>query len=159
MRHAIATIAAVLAVLLVVPLIGSAAAAQDDLLADHPAVGTWLLDDGGVAVIHADGTYSASDLDGGVVFGAWAPIGPREVAITYPAPMEAAIRGGRVIVRATARLAGGGMRTDVIATIETLLPDGGSTGELGPIETSGTRLLAEAPGEPVGPYPPLPETE
>jgi hypothetical protein len=161
MRRSIPIIIALAASLVAASLVAPGIAAQDDLLAGHPAVGTWVMDDGGVALIHADGTFSSTGADGGVVFGAWTPTGKREVAITFTflAPAEAGVPGGHATARATARLSTGGTTIDVVATIEVPTPDGGTTGQLGPIESRGTRLIPEPPGEPVGPWPSAPPSE
>ena len=138
--------------LLLLTTIWSVAAAQE--AEDHAAVGTWLMDDGGIAVIHAGGTFSAIDPDGGIAFGAWTPIDDGTVALTFTfqAPPEAG--GGPATARAAVDVSDDGMSSMVSATIEVATPDGGSSGQMGPIEIGGTRLIAEAPGEPVGPFPP-----
>lgn len=156
MQRTLSTIAVLAGLLLAASIAAPGVVAQNDLTSDHPLVGAWVMDDGGVALIHADGTYSAADSAGGVAFGVWTPTGPREAAITFtfPATAEAGVPGVHATARANARLSGGGAAIDVVATIELPTSDGGTTGQLGPIESHGTRLIAEPPDEPVAPFSP-----
>ncbi len=132
--------------------LASVALAQD--AGDHPAVGAWALEDGGVAIVGADGSFIASNPDGSAGLGVWEPAGDDSVNITFfvETPVEEGGAAVNVLVRSTATVSADGDSTTVVSTVELPTPDGGTTGQLGPIELTGTRMSVEAPGEPIGPF-------
>lgn len=163
LRRAISIITILAASLLAIALAAPGVIAEDESgsMAEHPAVGAWLMDDSGTALLHADGTFSSFNPSGEPVFGVWAPGDDGTVNITFAIPntAEDGTFVGRTIVRVDSTLSDDGMTTMVSATVELPTTDGGTTGQLGPILLTGTKLAVEAPGEPVGPYPPDMPTE
>jgi len=136
----------------------SGTAAQDATsaaaLAEHPLVGTWILDTDattagdatGVITVSADGTFHEVDPDGATGLGTWRPTGERTAVVNILTPGDS---GGNLI-RATAEVAADGGSFTASYTIEVFGPDDARTGEFGPGQAAGIRLEAEAPGAPVG---------
>jgi hypothetical protein len=126
----------------------------------HSLVGAWLLDSDpapdnvlSLSVFHADGTYTEFDPeDGSAGAGAWVSTGDNTAILTIVF-LEAADDGsaaGQATVRATIEVAADGQSFTASYTLEFIDPDGTSTGEYGPVDATATRIVAEAPGEPVG---------
>lgn len=154
MRRIPFTLAALVAMTLA---LAPAASAQEGMsaTADHPVVGAWIMEDGGTAVFHGDGTFLGIDPEGGVAAGVWAPTGERSVDLTFRiGPSVDGTPAGLVTARTAVEVSEDGMTSMIDATIEMPTPDGGTTGQLGPIEFTGARVVVEPQGEPVGPFPP-----
>lgn len=160
MRPSITALAVcVLALVAVAP----AVVAQDEPMAAHPMVGTWLIEP---TEAEPPDLFTAS-ADGIVVdgspeatgYGAWAATGDRTANVTFLSPMLDPEVGflGFVTIRAGVELAQDGQSFSGTWTAEFPaaaaeamgLPDG----ELGPSDVSGVRIVVEPMGEVVGPMP------
>jgi hypothetical protein len=131
--------------------------------APHPVVGSWLLDSDqddpdnapSLSVFHADGAYTEHDPgDGSTGAGVWAATGASTAILTIVF-VEAADDGsaaGQATVRAEVAVADDGQSFVASYTLEFTDPDGASTGQYGPGTATATRIVAEAPGEPVGTF-------
>jgi hypothetical protein len=152
------------AALLVVPLREATAAQATPTMATSPLVGAWELqtqagnpsNPPSVAVFHPDGTYYESDADGSDGAGTWQMTGPNTAILTiiFHGTDEKGNYVAQIKVRATVTLDASGNSFTAPYTLEFTSPDGKSTGQLGPVTATGTRIMAEAPGTPVGPVPP-----
>lgn len=152
------------AALIVAPLPGATAAQATPTTTSSPLVGAWELQTQtgnpshppSVAVFHPDGTYYESDADGSDGAGAWQMTGPTTAILTivFHGTDEKGGYVARIVVRATVTLDASGNSFTAPYTIEFITPDGKSTGQLGPVTATATRIMAEAPGTPVGPLPP-----
>ena len=128
--------------------------AQESDLADHPIVGSWLLDADSedpanppsLVIFSSDGTFIESDSDGSVGIGAWESTGENTGILTLRFVDE----GGMGIIRASFVVAEDGNTLTAEYTIEFVDPEGESAGEYGPATATATRAEVEAPGEPVG---------
>jgi hypothetical protein len=162
MRRGLLTLGA--STLLLAALMGPGALAQDasSTTADHPLVGTWLVDTNAAddanppstVVFHSDGTYLEIDVDG-VAGGVWEATGPQTAALTFG--FRGRDENGAVIgstIRADVEVAADGQSLTATYTIDFLGPDGTATGELGPGMATGTRVTVEPMGSPVGPLQP-----
>jgi len=162
MRRLFSTI--VLVALLLIALAAGAAGQERDRYGalGHPLVGTWVVDvdtaiaedPPGLLTISLDGTLRLTSCCDAPAAGAWRPTTRRTADATVLLPYgdeEGFI--GFTIARADVVLSIDGLT--FTATYTTEIPDreGGSTGQLGPITASGTRLLVEVIGVPVGPPP------
>ena len=126
----------------------------------HPIVGSWMLDSDpapdnvlSLSVFHADGTYTEFDPeDGSTGAGAWASTGDNTAILTivFLDADDDGSAAGQATVRATIEVAADGQTFTASYTLEFTDPNGTSTGEFGPADATGTRIVAEAPGEPVG---------
>lgn len=126
--------------------------------AKSPVVGAWLLDVDGdpstpptQAVFHADGTYLQTDA-GGVGVGSWAATGPSTGALTFTV-YDVEETGGfsSATVRATLEASADGQRVSGTFTLEQISGDGTSTGQMGPLTATGTRIPVEPMGSPAVP--------
>lgn len=122
-------------------------------LTEHPLVGTWTLAIEGeeypstLDVFSADGTYvEASSIDG-FGAGAWEATGENTANLTF----RVIHVDGTAVIRATLEVAPDGQSLTATYTVETIAPDGTSSGELGPGTAEGTKVTVEPPGTPVGP--------
>jgi hypothetical protein len=132
-------------------------AAQDTEVADHPLLGTWELradvGDGDTScasqvVFTDEGAYIDVDCDGVVVIGTWEPTGDTTANMSFSASDG---EGGSYTVRASVEVAADGQSFTAPFTFElTDVESGEGTGQYGPGMATGTRLVAEAPGTPVG---------
>jgi hypothetical protein len=122
----------------------------------HPIVGTWNTEtssgDPGDVVFSADGSVVSVDSDGASL-GVWEPTGPSTVALMFsgliPAE-EAGSGGGRFTIRATLEVAADGQSFSGDYTVEVTGVEGMPTGEYGPDSVTGTRVVVEPMGTPVG---------
>lgn len=140
---------------------GAFVAAQDATPADdgvHPIVGSWSLsaesaeEPPSLATFHQDGTAIEIIPGGGTGIGAWMATGPSSAAVTLRYH-EVGPEGfaGVFILRASIEVAADGSTFMATITGEFVLPDGTASGQYGPAAVSAERVVAEAPGEPVGP--------
>jgi hypothetical protein len=126
----------------------------------HPLVGTWVVDldttttedPPGLLTINADGTLRLTSCCDAPSAGAWRPTTRRTADATVLLPFfdeEGFI--GFSTARADVVLSIDGLTFTATYTQE--IPDrqGGTTGQLGPATATGSRLIVEAIGEPVGP--------
>lgn len=153
MRRSSKIASVVAAIPFVVGGLASATLAQDDTVwptADSPIVGAWLIDVGNdagtaptTAVFHADGTYLQTD-SGGVGVGSWEATGPNTGALTFTV-YDAEDAGGfsSATVRATAKTSEDGASLTGTFTLEQISVDGTSTGQMGPLTATGTRIEIE----------------
>jgi hypothetical protein len=128
----------------------------------HLLVGAWVvdtntadaLDPPGLLTIGGDGTLRLTDCCNAPAAGAWVPSSTRTADATLLAPWfdDDGFVGFNTI-RADVVIAADGEALTATYTMD--IPDraGGSSGQLGPVTASGTRLQVEALGEPVGPLP------
>lgn len=152
------------AALIIAPSQRAGAAQATPTTATSPLVGAWELQTEtgnpshppSVAVFHPDGTYYESDADGSDGAGAWQMTGPNTAILTivFHGTDEKGNYVAQIKVRASITLDASGNSFTAPYTIEFSAPDGKSTGQLGPVTATATRIMAEAPGTPVGPLPP-----
>ena len=152
------------AALLAVPQQRTIAAQATPVTAGAPLVGAWELQTQAgnpshppsVAVFNADGTYYESDADGSDGAGTWQMTGPNTAILTIVVhgTDEKGNYIAQIKVRASITLDASGNSFTAPYTIEFTTPDGKSTGQLGPETATATRIMAEAPGTPVGTLPP-----
>ena len=152
--HRTARISSILALLLISVVAAPVTLAQDadaTPSAGHPLVGTWLVDTNAEdsndpparVVLGTDGSLVQVQL-GRVAVGAWEPTGERTGALTVAA--EVADDDGAVtifIVRASLEASEDGQGWTAEATSEFIGPDGVSSGQLGPIPATATRVAVE----------------
>ena len=152
--HRSVRISSILALLFVFVVAAPATMAQDTDATStygHPLVGTWLVDTNADdsndpparVVLGADGSLLQVQLDR-VALGAWEPTGDQTGALTVAA--EVADADGAVniyIVRASLEASEDGQSWTAQATSEFIGPDGVSSGQLGPIPATATRITVE----------------
>jgi hypothetical protein len=129
-----------------------------DATADHPLVGTWLVDTDPAEptntrdtfLFTADGGYAQTDAAGGTTLGAWETTGATTATLTIVAAAgdDEGNNVGTVTIRATITVSPDGTTFTADYTIELIDPDGTSRGEAGPGQALGERLTVEAPGTP-----------
>jgi hypothetical protein len=146
--------------LLVAGGLTSAVVAKDakPSMAKSPVVGAWLLDvDGDLstpptqAVFHADGTYLQTDA-GGVGVGSWLATGPSTGALTFSVyDLEETGGFSSATVRAILEASADGQSISGTFTLEQISGDGSSTGQMGPLTATGTRIPVEPMGSPAEP--------
>ncbi|MBA3337922.1 MAG: hypothetical protein H0T49_10205 [Chloroflexia bacterium] len=140
---------------------GNATAAQDTATRDSPLVGTWLLDTNAddpdnapdVARFSADGGYVQVDATGFPSLGVWEATGDGTGTLTIVSTgqNEEGEFEGTFIVRAAIEVDASGDAFTAQYTGEFVGPDGTSDGQYGPATATGTRIVPEAMGTPVGP--------
>ena len=136
---------------------GPLATAQDTDLADHPLVGSWIVDTDTenpenlleLATIFADGVALLSSADGTTGHGAWEPTGDDTANLTFLLVFE---DGARLTIRASVEMAADGQSFTSPYTNEFFDPAGQSSGEIGPGTAEGTRVEVEGPGTPVASF-------
>jgi hypothetical protein len=142
--------------------------AQDAEMAGHPLVGTWLLDTDAddptnppsLASIGADGIYTEVDADGSVGMGSWQSTGPNTAELTFHGlGAEEGEFFGMITVRAEIEVAADGQSLTATYTLELTGPDGTGTGQYGPGNVTGTKVVVEPMGTPLGPFEALFEEE
>jgi hypothetical protein len=143
-------------VLLSVSVIASGAFAASEGTPEHPVIGTWAAvpPASGFVLFGADGSVVGMDPNGGTVFGNWQSTGDRTADFTVrglATPGQPS--SGILTARASIEVAEDGTTATVTATVESSTPDGGTTGQLGPISAELTRLTVEPMGSPVAPLP------
>jgi hypothetical protein len=132
----------------------------------HPIVGTWNTDSAvrnrspwetlsgpGDVVFSADGTLVSLDSED-VSLGVWEPTGPSTVALMFSGLIpveELGIAGARITIRATHEVAPDGQSFSGDYTAELSGSEAMPTGEYGPDSVTGTRVVVEPMGTPVGP--------
>ena len=161
MRRLSATSSILAVSLLAIGGLASATVAKDakTTTAESPMVGAWLLDVGNddgsaptTVIFHADGTYLQTD-GGGVGVGSWEATGPDSGTLTFSVndPEET---GGfsSATVRAIVETSEDGESLTGTFTLEQISGDGTSTGQMGPMTATGTRIAVEemAPVAPMG---------
>jgi hypothetical protein len=167
MRRLISTLAVLAALALAMSAPGGGVLAQDETAAEHPIVGTWLVDPtledamepDQFAVFLPGGALIVLDSEGGGA-GAWQATGERSVEATFRSHGNDPERGflGFVTVRATIEVTEDGESLSGTYTLE--FPSrlgeafGLPAGELGPADVIGQRVAVEPMGEPVAPIPP-----
>ena len=126
--------------------------------AENAVVGTWVLDTNvndpsnppADATFHADGTYIQADLNG-IGVGAWESTGPDSGTLTF---VEHAVledgTAASVTVRGTFEVAADGQSLTAAYTAEFSIGEV-QTGQQGPGAATGTRVVVEPMGSPVGP--------
>ena len=122
---------------------------SDGATAVNPIVGTWLITDVGdpedvpfTGAFLSDGIYVEVDT-GDVSIGVWEATGPDTVAMSYTATDEE----GSITVRASITVDGDNFSADY--TVE-FVGEGAPSGEYGPGQVTGTRVVVEPMGTPVG---------
>jgi hypothetical protein len=155
----------VVVVLLVAVLgtMGRSTTAQEDTMAEHPFVGSWLVVDPTITdpaenvpslgVVAADGTYLESHPDVGVGVGAWVPTGEHtaDLTIVFRATDEAGKFEGLVTGKGTIEVNEAGTAWDGTYSVEAVGPDGtvlfsvqgqshGTRIEVGPMMPLGTPM-------------------
>jgi hypothetical protein len=124
----------------------------------HPIVGTWNTEtssgDPGDVMFSADGTLVSVDTED-VSLGVWEATGPSTVNLMFSGliPAEEGGSGGRFIIRATLEVAPDGQSFTGDYTVEVTADFEGAppAGEYGPDSVTGTRVVVEPMGTPVGP--------
>ena len=133
------------------------ATAQDTEFADHPLVGSWIVDTDPedpenpleLATIFSDGAALLSSADGTTGHGVWEPTGDDTASLTFLLVFE---DGTRLTIRASVEMAADGQSFTSPYTNEFFDPSGQSSGEIGPGTAEGTRVEVEAPGTPVASF-------
>jgi hypothetical protein len=133
-------------------------------------VGTWILDVNtddtqdppALLTVEAGGTLRLTDCCNGVGAGVWqrprSDVGDATATLLLPWYDEDGFVGWNTI-RAFVRLSADGDSIAADYTMDIPNRDGTTSGQLGPVHASGTRMITEAPGEPIGQVPaPEPET-
>jgi hypothetical protein len=102
----------------------------------------------------ADGIVVNVETDGVVGLGVWEPIGPTDVTLTIVEPVtgEGPDNTGTVTIRATGEVAADGQAFTADYTIEVSGVVGLPMGEYGPGTVTGTRVVVEPMGTPVGSF-------
>ena len=125
----------------------------------HPVVGTWLLDTDAddpanapeVVIFTGDGGYISVDAEGGTGLGVWEATGEGTAVLTLVSPFgDEEGFFGTFTIRATVEVDAAGEAFTAEYTGEFTDPAGTGTGEYGPSLATATRIVAEAPGTPVG---------
>jgi hypothetical protein len=123
--------------------------------APHPLVGAWMLVDASdpegapfPASFSSDGIYHDSDSEGAGL-GAWEPTGPTSAALTMVIVAPEEEGGGMITIRATIEVGADGQTFTADYTIEAS-GEGAPPGEFGPGSVTGTRIVVEPTGTPVG---------
>jgi hypothetical protein len=123
----------------------------------HPMVGTWALSDTTdpenpstfVAAFSSDGTFVQVE-EGETGVGVWEPTGPTSAALTFSDTDPPEEGGGTFTIRATIEVAPDGQSLTADYTVEVSGVEGVPTGEFGPGQVTGTRVVVEPMGTPVG---------
>jgi hypothetical protein len=131
--------------------------AQDADMASHPLVGSWDLavdiGDGDTSchsqvAFSADGTYIEASCEGFVSIGSWEPTGPTTANMSF---LTGSPEDGQIRIRAAIEVAEDGQSFTAPFTFDLIDPETGTgMGEYGPGMATGTRLVVEGPGTPVG---------
>jgi hypothetical protein len=133
--------------------------AQNADLAGHPLVGTWILNTNvdkpskppTLASFGAAGIYSQVAADGAVGIGAWQATGERTAELTFhELGSEDGNYRGMVTIRAALEAAAHGQSLTATYTLEITDPDGTGPGQYGPVTVTGTKVVVEPMGTPVG---------
>ena len=151
------TIVVFLSVVVLLGMLGTATTsvtAQGSDLADHPLVGSWLLDTDvedpenavSLVVFTSDGIYIETDDDGSTGIGVWESTGDTTGQMTF----RFVDSGGIAVIRASLEVSADGNTLTAEYSIEFTDPAGESTGEYGPGMAEGTRAAVEPMGEPAG---------
>jgi hypothetical protein len=151
--HRSVRISSILALLLTSVVAAPATVAQDTATppAGHPLVGAWAVDTNADdptnpssrVIFSSDGMLFQVDLSG-VAIGAWEPTGERTGALTLT--FQTADADGAVstsTVRATVETTEDGQSWNAGFTVEYIGHDGVSSGQLGPVTATGTRIVVE----------------
>ena len=146
--------------------VGASAASASDRhrgsSADHPLVGTWILDANtqdmldppALLTIGDDGTLRLTDCCNGPAAGVWAPSSTRTADATLLLPWyddEGFV--GFNTVRGDVVVSADGDSLTATYTMDIPARDGTTSGQLGPVTATGTRMAVEPMGEPVGALP------
>ncbi len=133
-------------------------AVAQNATADHPLVGTWLVDTDpanptntlDTFLFTADGGYVQTDAAGGTTVGVWEATSDTTATLTVVAAAgdDEGNTFGTIMIRATIEVSADGTTFTADYTIELIDPDGTSRGEAGPGQATGERLTVEAPGTP-----------
>lgn len=164
MRRSITILAACLLILVA---LAPGAAAQDQPMVDHPAVGAWMIEPVAMEppelfTAAADGIVVNAGPDG-TGYGAWASTGDHTADVTFLSPMVDPEAGflGFVTIRASVEVADDGQRFSGTWTAEfpadVAEAMGMPAGELGPSDVSGVRIVVDPMGEAVAPMPEMDE--
>ena len=129
---------------------------------DHPLVGTWIVDVNtqdmedppALLTIGDDGTLRLTDCCNGPGAGVWAPSSTRTADATVMLPWydDDGFVGYNTI-RGDVVVSSDGDSLTATYTMDIPARDGTTTGQLGPVTATGTRMTVEPIGEPVGPLP------
>ena len=120
-------------------------------------VGTWVLTDDSnpegpstiVGAFSSDGTFVQVE-EGDVGVGVWEPTGPTSAALTFTGQNPPDEGGGNFTIRATFEVAPDGQSLTADYTLEGSGMEGVPPGEYGPGQVTGTRVVVEPMGTPVG---------
>jgi hypothetical protein len=167
MRRLISTLAVLAALALAMSTLGGGVLAQDETAAEHPIVGTWLVDPAPEAGMEPD-QFNVFLPGGGVILlesqgtaaGAWQATGERSADVTVWLHGNDPEGGfvGFMKIRANLEVAEDGESLSGTYTIEAPSRLGEAfglpAGELGPGDVTGQRVAVEPMGEPVAPIPP-----
>lgn len=120
----------------------------------HPFVGVWMVSTEGddappeLAVVTADGGFIDYTGEGELNIGVWAPTGDSTADLTLRGLIPG--EGGMFVIRVSVEVDASGESFTAPYTTEVVDADGKGTGQYGPSTATGTRLMAEPMGEPVG---------
>jgi hypothetical protein len=136
---------------------GSTATTEPSSTEAHPMVGTWVLTDNSnpegpstiVGAFSSDGTFVQVE-EGDVGVGVWEPTGPTSAALTFTELGSPEEGGGSFTLRATVEIAPDGQSLTADYTVEVTGVEGVPAGEYGPGTATGTRVVVEPMGTPVG---------
>jgi|GEM_PF-3410179 len=125
--------------------------------ADHPFVGSWIIDTEPenpndplhISTATADGGYVEVEPQATSV-GAWEATGDNTVTLNIHFLLGP--QGGMGTIRANIEVAPDGQSFTGTYTVELAGPDGSSPGEAGPNTVEGGRMTVEPPGTPVGSF-------
>lgn len=134
---------------------GRFVAAQGTSMADHPAIGSWVVHrdpdisnwPNELMILSADGTafdYGAYQSTG---VGVWQPTGANTATVTFTVTSDGP---AYIVIRASIEVAPDRHSYMGTFTIEAVFDPahGGTSGEIGPGKVEGTRMMAQAPGTP-----------
>lgn len=163
MRRRLTIITSLTGALILSLALAAPAPAQDETAAaDHPLVGSWIVDAEtepapGLNIFTSDGTLFENRGDGPV--GAWSPTSATGADVLFHVPVEDPEMGwvGFGTVRASVEVATDGESWSGTYTFEppAAMAEamGVPLGELGPAEVTAQRIIVEPMGEPVAPMP------
>ena len=134
-----------------------ALAAQDPDLADHPLVGSWVVDADTedpenlpeMVIISSDGTVSYSAAGGLTGVGVWEPTGDTAAIVTISLLFD---DGWQLMIRASVEVSPDGHSFTSPYTNEFFDATGQGSGEIGPGTAEGVRMTVEGPGTPVASF-------
>jgi hypothetical protein len=135
---------------------GSTATTEPSSTEAHPIIGTWVLTDTSdpegepsLVAFTADGIFVDVESDS-IGLGVWEATGPTSAALTFTGQNPPDEGGGSFTIRATFEVAPDGQSLTADYTLEGSGIEGVPPGEYGPGQVTGTRVVVEPMGTPVG---------